>query len=139
MSRQVILFIAGSVSAVASSFAVDLSYRWLIRRRARHRPALEPLRKKGQKPAKRLSLEDVRRSAILLLMLPFNPFILLGKTLALGYKTRTGLLYLILQSCWYVTLVALLRDTGWLLAGFGIGLHLSAILLGWEFYFREEW
>ena len=75
----------------------------------------------------------------MLVMVPFNPFLLLGKTLALGYKTGTGLLYLVFQSCWYVTLIAFFGDRGWLLVGFAVGLHCSAILLGWEFYFRDAW
>jgi hypothetical protein len=75
--------------------------------------------------------------ALLLIMLPFNPFLVLGKTLGLGYATRTGLYYLVLQSCWYITLIALLGSVGWLLVGVAVGLHLSAIALEWEFYFRE--
>ena len=83
--------------------------------------------------------ERVHRIAIVLIMTPFNPFILLGKTFGLGYATGTGLLYIVLQASWLIALVAFLGDVGWLLTGAAIGLHLSAILFQWECYFNEEW
>jgi hypothetical protein len=83
--------------------------------------------------------ERALRIGIVLIMIPFNPFILLGKTLGLGYATGTGLFYIVLQGSWLIALIAFLGDVGWLMAGTAIGLHLCAILFRWEFYFNEDW
>lgn len=139
MSQPALLFIAGAALALTGSLATTLLYQRLTRSTDGDAPELKRVGERQPARAKAVSLEDLRRVSILLLMVPFNPFLLLGKTLALGYKTRTGLLYLVFQSCWYVTLIAYLGDRGWLLAGFAVGLHCSAILLGWDFYLREEW
>lgn len=124
---------------MAGSFATTLFYRRFMRTTESDGPKQKQVGEGQPAFAEAVSLENLRRISVLLLMVPFNPFLLLGKTLALGYKTRTGLLYLVFQSCWYVALVAFFGDTGWFLVGFAVGLHFSAILLGWEFYFREEW
>jgi hypothetical protein len=83
--------------------------------------------------------ERALRIGIVLIMMPFNPFILLGKTLGLGYATGTGLFYVVLQGSWLIALIAFLGDVGWLMAGTAIGLHLCAMLFRWEFYFNEDW
>jgi hypothetical protein len=138
VSQEVRLFIAGAVLALAGSLTITLLHYWLAPGNDEEKiEGKNELWAREKTVLEAKSLEDVKRITILLIMLPFNPFLLLGKTLGLGYATGTGLYYLVLQSCWYITLIALLGDVGWLLVGFAVGLHLSAIVLGWEFYFRE--
>jgi hypothetical protein len=138
MSQEARLFIAGAVLALAGSLTTTLLHYWLAPGNDDENiEGKNELRAREKTVLGAMSLEDIRRITILFIMLPFNPFLVLGKTLGLGYATRTGLYYLVLQSCWYITLIALLGSMGWLLVGFAVGLHLSAIALEWEFYFRE--
>ena len=138
MSQEVRLFIAGTVLALAGSLVTTLFHYWLAPGSDEEKiEGKNELQARDKKILGATSHEDIKRITILLIMLPFNPFVLLGKTLGLGYATRTGLYYLVLQSCWYIALIALLGGVGWLLIGFAVGLHLSAIILEWEFYFRE--
>lgn len=139
ISQEVLLFITGA----GVSLAIGLITALIERRPAFGAKRKGIAREREQKSqeeacARTTSIAVVKRTIILLLMIPFNPFLLLGKTLALGRYTGTGLYYLILQMAWYILLVAVFGSLGWLAVGFAMGLHVSAILWGWEFYLREE-